>query len=76
MTEYNEKYLDLKKRLSILKIIISSQSSSIDQAVSSLTCIDSLLKLLDERYSDGLYLETIESEVIKLEDKINNERID
>lgn len=76
MAEYNEKYLDLKKRLSILKILISSKSSSNNQVLSSLTCIDSLLKLLDERYSDGLYLETVESEVIKLEDKINNERID
>lgn len=71
MAEYNKKYLELKNRLSILKLRISGKSLPSEQKKSLLSCVDNLLKLLDERYSENLHLEIVESEVKKLELIIN-----
>ena len=70
MAEYNNYYLALQKRLTILKL--ASQDNiglTRDQMNEKLAVIDNLLKLLDERYSDGLYLESIEDALIALENE-------
>ena len=68
MAEYNSLYLDLKKRLSILKLKAQLECGlTEDQKESKLKAIDGLLKLLDERYSENLYLEGIEESVSRLE---------
>ena len=66
MAEYNKTYLDLRKRLKVLKLLNES-----DQSLSTYEIrrnkIDALLKELDIRYSDEQTLVDIEAEVEKLE---------
>ena len=66
MAEYNKIYLDLRKRLKVLKLLNES-----DQSLSTYEIrrnkIDALLKELDIRYSDEQTLVDIEAEVEKLE---------
>jgi len=70
MAEYNAKYLELLKRLSVLKLLAGSDLSlTDDQRNIKLMVIDSLLKRLDERYYEGKFLENIEKEVDKIEMK-------
>jgi len=70
MAEYNSLYLDLKKRLNVLKLKAQTECGlTEEQKRSKLFAIDSLLKLLDERYSENLYLECIDESVSRLEGK-------
>ena len=70
MAEYNMIYLNLKKRLSTLKLLTESDTKiSEDERSIALAKIDKLQKNLDERYSDGLLLSLVESEVHKIECK-------
>ena len=68
MAEYNVKYLELKRRLRILKLLndtdlnLSSQQKSDKGKV-----LDILLKELDNRYAENLFLDEIEMSVENLE---------
>jgi len=59
MGEYNIKYLELKRRLNVLKL--SSDNKDL------LLCIDALLKELDNRYSDEKQLESVEEKLESIE---------
>jgi len=67
MAEYNLQYNNLKKRLVTLKLIIDSDMS-LDDATKSIfkKQINSALIELDERYSDGKTLNSIEDTVDKI----------
>ena len=58
MAEYNLQYNTLRKRLNILKLLNNSEITS--------KIIDSLLKELDERYSENLPLCVVESKLEKI----------
>lgn len=62
--EYNKLYLDIKKRLSLIKIKLLYNDISENYITEKL---DILFKELDERYSENKYLDNLESEVTKLE---------
>jgi len=71
MAEYNKQYLSIKHRLSVLKLLTESDSRMANlQKDAKLKCIDALLKILDDRYSDGLYLDQIDGEVSKYEKNV------
>lgn len=66
MAEYNTQYLDIKKRIAILK----AKFNYIDvKDTEILEKLDKLAKALDIRYSEGKYLELIEDEVADIEMK-------
>ena len=68
MAEYNLMYQDLKKRLTVLKILTETDCTLNESVRSSReSIIDSLLKELDYRRQEHLYLEGIEVNVINLE---------
>lgn len=67
MADYNTLYLELNKRLSILKAKLSYISVSELQMESLKETIDKLLKKLDERYSEERYMDDIEEDIIQLE---------
>ena len=70
MAEYNILYLELIKRLSILKAklpYLNSLEESEKEEYRKI--IDLLLKKLDDRYSEAKYIDDIEDDVIELETK-------
>lgn len=68
MTEYNAQYRDLKNRLTTLRILAETDSTSSNtQRTAKLVAYDSLLKLLDDKYSDEKDLGLIETQVSRLE---------
>ena len=70
MAEYNLQYLDLKRRLTFLKVLTASDGTLTEENKNSkLAEYDSLLKLLDDRYSDEKSLGIIETQLNKLEGK-------
>ena len=70
MAEYNLQYLNLKRRLTFLKVLTASDGTLTEENKNSkLTEYDSLLKLLDDRYSDEKSLGIIETQLNKLEGK-------
>ena len=70
MAEYNLQYLNLKRRLTFLKVLTASDGTLTEENKNSkLAEYDSLLKLLDDRYSDEKSLGIIETQLNKLEGK-------
>lgn len=70
MAEYNLQYLNLKRRLTFLKVLTASDGTLTEEKKNSkLAEYDSLLKLLDDRYSDEKSLGIIETQLNKLEGK-------
>lgn len=67
MAEYNEMYIALNKRLSVLKAKLSYISVSESQLESYKEQIDKLLKKLDERYLKEMYMDDVEADVLALE---------
>lgn len=67
MAEYNSLYLDLIRRLSVLKAKLAYISVSESQRIAFAQNIDTLLKKLDERYSKEMYIDDIENDVMQLE---------
>ena len=67
MADYNTLYLELNRRLSILKAKLSYISVSESQMEDYKQQIDKLLKKLDERYSEERYMDDIEEDVSTLE---------
>ena len=67
MADYNTLYLELNKRLSILKAKLSYISVGDSQLEGYRMQIDKLLKKLDERYSEERYMDDIEEDVSILE---------
>lgn len=68
MSEYNAQYLNLRRRLSILKLLSESNNTSDNPyRRGKENYIDSLLKELDERYSENRLLNVIESQTETLE---------
>ena len=70
MAEYNLMYQDLKKRILIARLLTEADCNLTDPAKSSkLSIIDALLKELDYRRQEHLYLEGVEAKVNELERK-------
>ena len=68
MAEYNIKYLDLRKRLSILKLLNDTDVNLTNQQKSDKsTILDALSKELDHRYSENLFLDEVEMSIENLE---------
>ena len=67
MAEYNSLYLELSRRLSVLKAKLAYISASDAQRLAFAQEIDRLLKKLDDRYSKEMYIDDIENDVEKLE---------
>lgn len=72
MAEYNMKYLSLKKRLETMKLLVINDSNpdKVNLNIIHLEHIDRLLKDLDARYEELLFLGGIESEVNKLSEEL------
>lgn len=71
MAEYNMNYMNLRKRLLTLKILTESDMNLIESSQKSrLVLIDSLLKDLDNRYSENQPLSIIECQVDVIEKEI------
>lgn len=70
MADYNILYLELCKRLSVLKAKLpyANSLSDAERAMYEKE-IDSTFKKLDDRYSDAKYIDDIEDAVIELESK-------
>ena len=68
MAEYNIKYLDLRKRLSVLKFLNDTDISlSPQQKADKGAILDALSKELDHRYSETLFLDEVEMSIENLE---------
>lgn len=68
MAEYNVKYLELKRRLKILKLLNDTDLNLTSQQRSDKgKILDVLLKELDNRYAENLFLDEIEMSVENLE---------
>ena len=68
MAEYNVKYLELKRRLRILKLLNNTDLSlTFQQRSDKGKILDVLLKELDNRYAENLFLDEIEMSVENLE---------
>ena len=68
MAEYNMNYLSLKKRLFTLKLLTESDMNLPEGAHSNrVKMIDSLLKQLDERYSENQPLSMVEAQLEEVE---------
>lgn len=68
MAEYNVKYLELKRRLKILKLLNDTDLNLTSQQKSDKgKVLDILLKELDNRYAENLFLDEIEMSVENLE---------
>ena len=67
MADYSEVYIALNKRLSVLKAKLSYISVSESQLESYKMQIDRLLKQLDERYTDGMFMDDVEEDITQLE---------
>lgn len=68
MAEYNLKYQELKRSLRILKLLNRIDPKDDDIRNKRDAEIDKLLKELDHRYSENLFLDEIETSVKVLED--------
>lgn len=72
MAEYNMKYLSLKKRLETMKLLVINDSNpdKVNLNIIHLEHIDRLLKDLDARYEELLFLGVIECEINKLSEEL------
>jgi len=68
MAEYNTLYLDLRKRLTSMKVkMLYSTTNLNDETKGMFRYIDSLLKELDDKYSEERLLDELETKVETLE---------
>jgi len=74
MSDYNSIYISFKRRLTLVKLLVDSLSLDKETRERIKAKVNVLLIQLDQKYDDGRILDSLEPDIIELENVIKKGR--